>query len=168
MVGKAGFDIIKKTMTGEGVSNLFSFYGKSFLIYLKAVLRTAFDLVRGLFDDIQTLLDFVFGNTLRNIQDLLGKLGNRLLETLNTTFQKVLSAPGVRQLYEWLSGKDAANIRTIDFRFKTDHARENKAWKEVESTFSENFSRLVETYRTEVKNGIAEESKALKQFTEFY
>ena len=168
IVGKTGFEIIKKTFTSEGMANLFSFLGKSLLISLKAALTTTFELIRGLFDDILTLLDFVFGNTWRNLQDLLGKLGNKLIETLNTAFQKVLSAPGVKQLYEWLSGNTVANTQVISFKFKTDHANENLSWKDVTSTFDANFKKLVTTYKTEVQNGIAAETKALKEFTAFY
>lgn len=168
VVGKTGFEIIKKTFTSEGMANLFSFLGKSLLIYLKASLTATFELIRGLFDDILTLLDFVFGNTWRNLQDLLGKLGNKLIDTLNTAFQKVLSAPGVKQLYEWLSGNKVANAQVINFKFKTDHAKENLSWKDVTSTFDANFKKLVSTYKTEVQNGIAAETKALKEFTSFY
>lgn len=168
VVGKTGFEIIKKTFTSEGMANLFSFLGKSLLIYLKASLTATFELIRGLFDDILTLLDFVFGNTWRNLQDLLGKLGNKLVDTLNTAFQKVLSAPGVKQLYEWLSGNKAANAQVISFKFKTDHAKENLSWKDVTSTFDANFKKLVSTYKTEVQNGIAAETKALKEFASFY
>lgn len=168
IVGKTGFEIIKKTFTSEGMANLFSFLGKSLLIYLKASLTTTFELIRGLFDDILTLLDFVFGNTWRNLQDLLGKLGNKLIDTLNTAFQKVLSAPGVKQLYEWLSGNKVANAQVISFKFKTDHAKENLSWKDVTSTFDANFKKLVSTYKTEVQNGIAAETKALKEFASFY
>ena len=147
------------------MANLFSFLGKSLLIYLKASLTATFELIRGLFDDILTLLDFVFGNTWRNLQDLLGKLGNKLIDTLNTAFQKVLSAPGVKQLYEWLSGNKVANAQVISFKFKTDHAKENLSWKDVTSTFDANFKKLVSTYKTEVQNGIAAETKALKEDT---
>lgn len=168
VVGKTGFEIIKKTFTSEGMANLFSFLGKSLLIYLKASLTATFELIRGLFDDILTLLDFVFGNTWRNLQDLLGKLGNKLIDTLNTAFQKVLSAPGVKQLYEWLSGNKVANAQVISFKFKTDHAKENLSWKDVTSTFDANFKKLVSTYKTEVQNGIAAETKALKEFASFY
>lgn len=168
VVGKTGFEIIKKTFTSEGMANLFSFLGKSLLIYLKASLTATFELIRGLFDDILTLLDFVFGNTWRNLQDLLGKLGNKLVDTLNTAFQKVLSAPGVKQLYEWLSGNKVANAQVISFKFKTDHAKENLSWKDVTSTFDANFKKLVSTYKTEVQNGIAAETKALKEFASFY
>lgn len=168
VVGKTGFEIIKKTFTSEGMANLFSFLGKSLLIYLKASLTATFELIRGLFEDILTLLDFVFGNTWRNLQDLLGRLGNKLVDTLNTAFQKVLSAPGVKQLYEWLSGNKAANTQVISFKFKTDHAKENLSWKDVTSTFDANFKKLVSTYKTEVQNGIAAETKALKEFASFY
>ena len=168
IVGKTGFEIIKKTFTGEGMANLFSFLGKSLIISLKAALTTTFELIRGLFDDILTLLDFVFGNTWRNLQDLLGKLGNKLIETLNKAFQTVLSIPGIKQLYEWLSGNTVADTQVITFKFKTDNAKENLTWKDVTSTFEANFKKLVSTYKTEVSNGIAAETKALKEFTSFY
>ena len=157
-----------KSLKVEGMANLFSFLGKSLIISLKAALTTTFELIRGLFDDILTLLDFVFGNTWRNLQDLLGKLGNKLIETLNKAFQTVLSIPGIKQLYEWLSGNTVADTQVITFKFKTDNAKENLTWKDVTSTFDANFKKLVSTYKTEVSNGIAAETKALKEFTSFY
>lgn len=167
-VGQTAFEIVKRTFTGEGMKNLFSFLGKSLLISIRASLKTTLELIRGLFDDILTFFDFALGNIWRNIQDLLGKLGNKLMDTLNSAFQKVLSVPGIKQLYEWLSGNKVADAQIITFRFKTDNAKENLTWNDVKSTFSDNWNRLINTYKTEVQNGIAEESKALKQFTDFY
>lgn len=167
-LGKTAWEMIKKTFTGEGMTNLFTFLGKSLLISIKASLKTSLELIKGLFSDLLVLLDFVFGNTWRNLQDLLGKLGNKLIETLNTAFQKVLSVPGIKQLYEWLSGNTVANTSVISFRFKTDNADRNISLKDVGETFSNNFKNLINTYKTEVKNGLAEETKALKEFTSFY
>lgn len=167
-LGLTAWEMIKKTFTSDGMKNLFSFFGKSLLISIKASLKTSFELFKGLFSDILVLLDFVFGNTWRNLEDLCGKLGNKVIEVLNTAFQKVLSAPGVKQLYEWLSGNTVAQTQVISFKFKTNNADANISFKDVTNTFNENFQNLVNTYKTEVKNGIAEESKALKEFTSFY
>lgn len=162
------WEIIKQTFTGEGMKNLFSFLGQSLLIVMKASLKTTFELIKGLFSDLLTLLDFVFGNTWRKLEDLCGKLGNKVIEVLNTAFQKVLSAPGVKQLYEWLSGNKVSDLQVITFKFKTDNAKDNISFKDVTNTFNQNFKNLINTYKTEVKNGIADESKALQNFTSFY
>ena len=168
VIGKSGFEIIKRTFSGEGMVNLFSFLGKCLIISFKAALSTVFELVRGLFDDILTLLDFTIGNTWRNLQDLLGNLGNLIIETINIAFQKVLSAPGIKQLYEWLSGNKVGNVQLIDFRFDTNHADKNLSWKDVTSKFEANFKKLINTYKEEVANGISEESRALKEFISYY
>lgn len=168
VIGKSAFEIIKRTFSGEGIINLFSFLGKCLIISFKAALSTVFELIRGLFDDILTLLDFVIGNTWRNLQDLLGNLGNSLIETINIAFQKILSIPGIKQLYEWLSGNKVGDVQLIDFRFDTNHADKNLSWKDVTSKFEENFKKLIDTYKEEVANGISEESRALKEFISYY
>lgn len=168
VIGKSGFEIIKRTFSGEGMINLFSFIGKCLIISFKAALSTVFELIRGLFEDILTLLDFVIGNTWRNLQDLLGNLGNSLIETINIAFQKVLSAPGIKQLYEWLSGNKVGDVQLINFRFDTNHADKNLSWKDVTSKFEANFKKLINTYKEEVANGISEESRALKEFISYY
>lgn len=168
VIGKSGFEIIKRTFSGEGMVNLFSFLGKCLIISFKAALSTVFELVRGLFDDILTLLDFTIGNTWRNLQDLLGNLGNLIIETINIAFQKVLSVPGIKQLYEWLSGNKVGDVQLIDFRFDTNHADKNLSWKDVTSKFEANFKKLINTYKEEVANGISEESRALKEFISYY
>ncbi len=167
-LAKSTWEIIKQTFTGDGIKNLFAFLGKSLLITIKASLKTTFELLKGLLSDTLVLLDFVFGNTWRNLEDLCGKLGNKVIEVLNTAFQKVLSAPGVKQLYEWLSGQSVGDLKVISFKFKTDNAKDNISFKDVTNTFNQNFKNLVNTYKTEVQNGIAEESKALQKFTAFY
>lgn len=168
VIGKSAFEIIKRTFSGEGIMNLFSFLGKCLIISFKAALTTVFELIRGLFDDILTLLDFTIGNTWRNLQDLLGNLGNSLIETLNIAFQKVLSIPGIKQIYEWLSGNKVGDVQLIDFRFDTNHADNNLSWKDVTSKFDANFKKLIATYKEEVADGISEESKALKEFISYY
>lgn len=168
VIGKSAFEIIKRTFSGEGIINLFSFLGKCLIISFKSALATVFELIRGLFDDILTLLDFAIGNTWRNLQDLLGNLGNSLIETINIAFQKILSIPGVKQLYEWLSGNKVGDVQLIDFRFDTNHAKNNLSWKDVTSKFDANFKKLINTYKEEVANGISEESKALKEFISYY
>lgn len=168
VIGKSAFEIIKRTFSSEGIMNLFSFLGKCLIISFKAALTTVFELVRGLFDDILTLLDFTIGNTWRNLQDLLGNLGNSLIETLNIAFQKVLSIPGIKQIYEWLSGNKVGNVQLIDFRFDTNHADNNLSWKDVTSKFDANFKKLINTYKEEVADGISEESRALKEFISYY
>lgn len=168
VIGKSAFEIIKRTFSGEGIINLFSFLGKCLIISFKSALATVFELIRGLFDDILTLLDFAIGNIWRNLQDLLGNLGNSLIETINIAFQKILSIPGVKQLYEWLSGNKVGDVQLIDFRFDTNHAKNNLSWKDVTSKFDANFKKLINTYKEEVANGISEESKALKEFISYY
>lgn len=168
VIGKSAFEIIKRTFSGEGIINLFSFLGKCLIISFKAALSTVFELIRGLFDDILTLLDFAIGNTWRNLQDLLGNLGNSLIETVNVAFQKILSTPGIKQLYEWLSGNKVGDVQLIGFRFDTNHAANNLSWKDVTSKFEANFKKLINTYKEEVANGISEESKALKEFISYY
>lgn len=168
VIGKSAFEIIKRTFSGEGIINLFSFLGKCLIISFKSALATVFELIRGLFDDILTLLDFAIGNTWRNLQDLLGNLGNSLIETINIAFQKILSIPGVKQLYEWLSGNKVGDVQLIDFRFDTNHAKNNLSWKDVTSKFDANFKKLINTYKEEVANGLSEESKALKEFISYY
>ena len=168
VIGKSAFEIIKRTFSGEGMINLFSFLGKCLIISFKSALATVFELIRGLFDDILTLLDFAIGNIWRNLQDLLGNLGNSLIETINVAFQKILSIPGVKQLYEWLSGNKVGDVQLIDFRFDTNHADNNLSWKDVTSKFEANFKKLINTYKEEVANGISEESRALKEFISYY
>ena len=168
VIGKSVFEIIKRTFSGEGMINLFSFLGKCLIISFKSALATVFELIRGLFDDILTLLDFAIGNTWRNLQDLLGNLGNSLIETINVAFQKILSIPGIKQLYEWLSGNKVGDVQIIDFRFDTNHADKNLSWKDVTSKFEANFKKLIDTYKKEVSNGISKESRALKEFISYY
>lgn len=167
-IGKIGFEIINKTFTGEGMVNLFSFLGKGLLITLYATGSTFFHLFQALIEDIAVLLDFAIGNTWHKIQDLLGKIGNLIITTLNISFQKVLSIPGVKQLYEWLSGNKIEDVQLIDFRFDTNHADKNLSQKDVNSKWAENWNRVMNDYKKDVSKALSAAKKTLGDFTDDY
>lgn len=168
VIGKSAFEIIKKTFSFEGIINFFTLIGKSLLISFKTAFSTIFNLLFLLFDDIAVLVDYALGNLLRKLQDLLGNLGNLIITTINIAFQKVLSIPGIKQIYEWLSGNKISDVQLIDFRFDTNHADNNLSRKDVASKWLENWNILVNGFKKEVAEGISKESKVLKDFTANY
>ena len=167
-IGKTGFEIINKTFTGEGMVNLLSFLGKGLLVTIYATGSTFYHLFQVLVLDIYNLLDFTIGNIWRNLQDLLGKLGNLIIETINVAFQKVLSIPGVKQLYEWLSGNKIGDVQIIDFRFDTNHADKNLSQKDVPSKWVENWNKAMESYKKDVSKALSAAKKTLGDFATNY
>ena len=167
-IGKTGFEIINKTFTGEGMVNLLSFLGKGLLVTLYATGSTFYHLFQVLVLDIYNLLDFTIGNIWRNLQDLLGKLGNLIIETINIAFQKVLSIPGIKQFYEWLSGNKVGDVQIIDFRFDTNHADNNLSKQDVTSRWAENWNRAMDNYKKEVSKALSAGKKSLGEFTDNY
>lgn len=168
VIGKSAFEIIKKTFSVEGIINLFTLIGESLVISFKAAFTTIFNLFFILIEDISVLVDHALGNLWRNLQDLLGKIGNLIITTLNISFQKVLSIPGIKQLYEWLSGNKISDVQLIDFRFDTNHADKNLSKKDVASKWLENWDMLINSFKKEVSEGISKESKVLKDFAANY
>ena len=167
-IGKSGFEIINKTFTGEGMVNLLSFLGKGLLVTIYATGSSFYHLFQSLILDIEALLDFSIGNIWRILQDLLGKLGNLIIETINTSFQKVLSIPGIKQLYEWLSGNKIGDVQVIDFRFDTNHADKNLSKQDVASKFVENWNKVMDSYKKDVSKALSAAKKTLDDFTANY
>ena len=167
-IGKTGFEIINETLTGEGMVNLLSFLGKSFVVVFYAFGATCFHLIQVLIEDIVDLLDFSIGNTFRKIQDVLGKIGNLIIETINIAFQKVLSIPGIKQFYEWLSGNKVGDVQIIDFRFDTNHTDNNLSSKDVVSKWGENWNKAMDNYKKEVSKALSAGKKTLGEFTADY
>lgn len=168
VIGKSAFEIINETLTGEGMVNLVSFLGQGFLIALYAFGSTCFHLIQVLVEDIVDLLDFSIGNTFRKLQDLIGKIGNLIITTLNIAFQKVLSIPGIKQLYEWLSGNKIGDVQIIDFRFDTNHADNNLSKQDVVSRWAENWHRAMDNYKKDVSKALSAGKKSLGEFTANY
>ena len=168
VIGKSAYEIIKKTFSIEGIINFFSLIGESLVISFKAAFSTIFNLFFLLFDDIGVLVDHALGNLWRNLQDLLGKLGNLIITTINIAFLKVLSIPGIKQLYEWLSGNKISDVELIEFRFDTNHADKNLSKKDVASKWLANWNMLINGFKKEVSEGISKESKVLKDFASNY
>ena len=167
-IGKSGFEIINKTFTGEGMVNLLSFLGKGLIVTLYATGSTFYHLFQVLVLDIYDLLCFIIGDIWRSLQDLLGKLGNLIITTINIAFQKVLSIPGIKQLYEWLSGNKVGDVQIIDFRFDTNHADKNSSWKDVASKWIENWNEAMDQYEKDVSKALSAAKKTLGDFTDNY
>ena len=167
-IGKSGFEIINKTFTGEGMVNLLTFLGKGLFIALYTTAFSFYHIFRALILDIVNLLDFIIGNIWRKLQDLLGKLGNLIISTINISFQKILSIPGIKQLYEWLSGNKIGDVQIIDFRFDTNHADKNLSNKDVASKWIENWNKEMDQYEKEVSKALSAAKKTLDKFTDNY
>ena len=167
-IGKSAFEVINETLTGEGMVNLFSFLGKGLLVTIYATGSSFYHLFQVLILDIANLLDFVIGNVWRKLQDLLGKLGNLIIETINISFQKVLSIPGIKQLYEWLSGNKIGDVQIIDFRFDTNHAESNLSKQDVASKLVETWNKVMDKYKKDVSKALSAGKKTLDEFTNNY
>ena len=162
------WEIIKRTFTGDGIKNLLLFWGEHIIAQMKLYLQIVFEWVKYLGKDILSIFDFLFGNLWRKTQDLLANIGNKLIDVLNTAFQKVLSAPGVKQLYEWLSGNKVAGTQVITFRFKNDNAANNKSWSEVKSDFANNTKELVTNFKKNTTEFLKSAKENLNSFVDDY
>lgn len=162
------WEIVKRTFSGDGIKNLLIFLGSSILAQAKFSIQTIFGLVKSLGTDILAIFDFLFGNLWRNTQDLIANIGNKLIDVLNSAFQKVLSAPGIKQLYEWLSGNTVADTQVIKFQFKNDHAKDNTSWDQVKSTISNSTTQLVQDFKNNTTAYINSEKANLDKFTANY
>ena len=160
-IGKAASEVIKRTFSVEGIINLFTLIGTTFLVSFKVSITAVLNLFIILCEDIGVLLDRALGNLWRKLQDFLGKLGNLIIATMNISFQKVLSTPGVKQLFEWLSGKKVEDVQIIDFRFDTNHAEKNLSKQDVASKWKENWNLLTNFLKREIAEGVSKESKVL-------
>ena len=167
-IGKAASEVIKRTFSVEGIINLFTLIGTTFLVSFKVSITAVLNLFIILCEDIRVLLDRALGNLWRKLQDFLGKLGNLIIATMNISFQKVLSTPGVKQLFEWLSGKKVEDVQIIDFRFDTNHAEKNLSKQDVASKWKENWNLLTNFLKREIAEGVSKESKVLNDFVANY
>ena len=167
-IGKSGFEIIKRTFTGEGMVNLLTFLGKGLFITLYVTAFSLYRIFQALILDIYDFFDFIIGNLWRKLQDLLGKLGNLIITTINIAFQKVLSIPGIKQLYEWLSGNKIGDAQIIDFRFDTNHADKNLSNKDVASKWIENWNEAMDSYKKDVSKALSAGTKTLDKFVDDY
>ena len=167
-IGKAASEVIKRTFSVEGIINLFTLIGTTFLVSFKVSITAVLNLFIILCEDIGVLLDRALGNLWRKLQDFLGKLGNLIIATMNISFQKVLSTPGVKQLFEWLSGKKVEDVQIIDFRFDTNHAEKNLSKQDVASKWKENWNLLTNFLKREIAEGVSKESKVLNDFVANY
>ena len=167
-IGKAASEVIKRTFSVEGIINLFTLIGTTFLVSFKVSITAVLNLFIILCEDIGVLLDRALGNLWRKLQDFLGKLGNLIIATMNISFQKVLSTPGVKQLFEWLSGKKVEDVQIIDFRFDTNHAEKNLSKQDVASKWKENWNLLTNFLKRELAEGVSKESKVLNDFVANY
>ena len=167
-IGKSVFEVIKRTFSSEGVTNLFSFLGESFLITIKTAIYVFIGAFQTLVEDITVFIDYTLGNLWRSLQDLLGNLGNLIISTINISFQKVLSIPGIKQLYEWLSGNKIEDVQIIDFRFDTNHADKNLSKQDVASKLIENHNIITKYYKQQISKEISNAAKTLGEFTANY
>ena len=167
-IGKSGFEVIKRTFSSEGATKLFSFLGESLLITIRTVGSVIFGTFQNLIENMIVLIDHALGNLWRKLQDLLGKLGNLIITTINISFQKVLSIPGIKQLYEWLSGNKIGDVQIIDFRFDTNHADKNLSKQDVASKWIANHNMLIEHYKKQVSKGVSDAAKTLDNFVTNY
>ena len=167
-IGKAASEVIKRTFSVEGIINLFTLIGTTFLVSFKVSITAVLNLFIILCEDIGVLLDRALGNLWRKLQDFLGRLGNLIIATMNISFQKVLSIPGVKQLFEWLSGKKVEDVQIIDFRFDTNHAEKNLSKQDVVSKWKENWNLLTNFLKREIAEGVSKESKVLNDFVANY
>ena len=167
-IGKAASEVINRTFSVEGIINLFTLIGTTFLVSFKVSITAVLNLFIILCEDIGVLLDRALGNLWRKLQDFLGRLGNLIIATMNISFQKVLSIPGVKQLFEWLSGKKVEDVQIIDFRFDTNHAEKNLSKQDVVSKWKENWNLLTNFLKREIAEGVSKESKVLNDFVANY
>ena len=167
-IGKSASEVIKRTFSAEGATKLFSFLGESLLITIRSVGSVIIGTFQTLVENMIVLIDHAFGNIWRRLQDLLGKLGNLIITTINISFQKILSIPGIKQIYEWLSGNKIGDVQIIDFRFDTNHADNNLSKQDVASKWIANHNILIEHYKKEVSKGVSDAAKTLGEFTDNY
>lgn len=167
-IGKAASEVIKRTFSTEGIINLFTLIGTTFLVSFKVSITAVLNLFIMLLEDIAELVDYSLGNLWRKLQDFFGRLGNLIIATMNISFQKVLSTPGVKQLFEWLSGKKVEDVQIIDFRFDTNHAEKNLSKQDVVSKWKENWNLVTNFLKREIAEGVSKESKTLNDFVANY
>lgn len=53
----------------------------------KLSISNVFELLKSLGKDLLAIFDFTFGNLWRTIEDFIGNIGNKLIETLNKAFR---------------------------------------------------------------------------------
>lgn len=164
-IGKI-WDMIKYTFSGEGMKQLFTFWGNSMLVEIKLLIPTIFDLVKMLFDDILALGDFTIGNLLRIINNMLAKVGNTLIEVVNTALQKIAD----NDLVKWVAKNifkaedfDASNV--VKFRFDT---KELTTFEDFKNTIADNAKNFGANFKKNLTEAIDKEKKVLDQFTGKY
>lgn len=168
VIGKSASEIMKRTFSVEGIMNFFTLIAKSFIISIGAIGKVLLESLIVIIENALVLVEAGITNIWHSLQDLLGKLGNLIITTLNISFQKVLSIPGIKQLYEWLSGNKISDVQIIDFRFDTNHSDKNFTMQDVRAKQFENLDKLVDTYKKELAKGISRESKVFSEFTANY
>ena len=122
------FDAIKeiasKTFSAEGLRNLFTTIGNGIVISLKASASVAFSLFTNVISNIFSFLWDCLSNAGTWISNLIAGIGNKFIEVMNTAIQKVVNAPGVKDILK-LFGAKVTDIK-INYHFQ-----ENKAFKDL-------------------------------------
>lgn len=121
-MAKAAVEGIKKmlqdTLTGEGLKNLFSFLGGSFINAFHAAASVSYTIIKGMVDTIKNLIDVTIGNLFRLLNNKMMDFGNFMIETINISLSKVLDSKAVKWIAENIfktKGFDGSNV--ISFRF---------------------------------------------------
>lgn len=125
-------EIASKTFSVEGLKNIFTTLGNGLIISLKASASVTFSLFTNVISNIFSFLWDCLSNAGIWISNLIASVGNKFIETMNTAIQKVVNAPGVKDILEFF-GTKVADVK-INYRFQ-----ENKAFKDLSASAEKIF-----------------------------
>lgn len=157
-------EILSKTFTVDGLKNLFTTIGNGIVISLKAAASVSFSLFTNVIKNIFSFLWDCLSNAGIWVSNLIASIGNKFIDTMNTAIQKVVNAPGVKDILEFF-GTKVSEVK-ISYRFE-----DNKATKDLAASAEKIFDgckNFASEFARIEKDAAKEQFDNLKKGASFY
>lgn len=157
-------EILSKTFSTEGMLNLFKTVGNAIEIAIKAAASTAFSLFTNVISNIFKFLWDCLQNAGTWISNLVANIGNKFIEVINTAIQKVVQAPGVKEILEFFGVK----TKEVKIAYRFDNNKEFKDLKASAEKVFDGCKTFAGELATIQKQSAVAQLNNLKQGTKFY
>jgi len=156
--------MIKKTFSADGLKNFAVWYGNTLIGVIKLYFMSLWDFIKLYVNSVYQIIDFTIGNVFRLAKNAAANIGNFIIETLNTVIQKALSVPGIKKLYEMITGNKASSAG-ITFRFQQ---TDLKSFSDFVSGITNNFTTFGSDLKTNITAFLDRQKTVNANFTDDY
>jgi hypothetical protein len=151
--------IIKRTFSADGLKNLFVWYGNTVFGIFKLTISAIWDLIKLQAGNFYQLAYATIGNLGIVLKNGAANIGNLFIEAIN----KILKIPGIRQLYEALTGSKTGT--GITFRFQQQDLR---TFSQFAAGVGENFKNFDGNLKAAISNFVDNQKTNNTKFLDNY